>query len=541
MRPFLFAVAIASLLVSCASLGGAGTAAAGRERALLVVPSTLKVLREDGPGRTFAREVELDAARGEAESSQLLVYAGGTAMEDAVCEAVDLVGPGGFAITPELGVVGYVPLRKPSLVGFWRPGDYPDPILPLHPFDVAAGRNQSIWYTVWVPKSAPAGVYRGRVVVRAADGSSFEAPVTLRVHDVELPARSFLKTAIAFRGWSFNDDRYYGGTWTAERSAGLPLLGLKYRFTARVDLPLDRVFSTAADGSLVADWADFDGEVARWSALGTTCFEAKFGIDMEVAPSRIDAEFGPRLAALDRHLVEAGWAERFYFYFYDEPSARDMEGLRARLEAIRSHAPHIANILTYGPGSSGQRRLLGEVGIWVPNIHQYNPRFAAERRARGEEVWVYTCVANAFRVYPDNFRIDWYGAAHRALGWWLFKYGAQGYLYWSVDLWGRDPWKTTETFPWTNGDGMLFYPPPDRGMDPLPSIRVHLMRDAFEDYDLLTMLRNKYEARGTLPEEVSALLEAKGLVTAPDRFSHDDAAYVEAHRRLLELLEWAGS
>jgi hypothetical protein len=145
-----------------------------------------------------------------------------------------------------------------------------------------------------------------------------------------------------------------------------------------------------------------------------------------------------------------------------------MDEMAARLDAIRESAPHIPNILTYGITTAGQRRLLGKIGIWVPNLHQYDPVFASTRRQAGEEVWVYACIGNVFRSYPDNFRIDWYGTAHRALGWWLFKYKVQGYLYWAADLWRRNPWETTETFDWTNGDGVLFYPALDRKSMPYP-------------------------------------------------------------------------
>ena len=175
----------------------------------------------------------------------------------------------------------------------------------------------------------------------------------------------------------------------------------------------------------------------------------------------------------------------------------------------------------------------------MPNLHQFDALFARRRQALGEEVWAYACVENAFRSSPDNFRIDWYGTAHRALGWWLFSQGAQGFLYWAVDLWRRDPWETTETFPWTNGDGALFYPAPDKTSLPYPSIRAYLMRDAIEDYDLLTMLKLAYGESANPPAELRELPSAKKIIPRPDSFSTDDELYTRSHERILEWLEAA--
>ncbi|MDP3179624.1 MAG: DUF4091 domain-containing protein, partial [Spirochaetaceae bacterium] len=207
------------------------------------------------------------------------------------------------------------------------------------------------------------------------------------------------------------------------------------------------------------------------------------------------------------------------------------------VDAVKEHAPSIRHVLTYGVTTAGEKELLGRIGMWVPNMHQFDAAFARERRAKGEEVWAYACIGNVFRPYPDNFRIDWYGTAHRALGWWLFKYGADGYLYWAVNLWRRNPWETTATFPWTNGDGVLFYPALDGKSPPYPSIRAHLMRDAFEDFDLLTLLERACGADSERPKAVANLLTAKDIIFGPKSFSKDDEAYIRSHERLLELLE----
>jgi hypothetical protein len=545
MRPsasaFLPALILPLLLGSCATAYGReyGLSSLGAsdslssQRRLIAVPSTLVLLQDQGISRSYSSLIELDAARGEAESAQLLFYSGRAEARGASFSASFLEGPGGTRLQPAIGVVGYVPVRRPSIVGFHRRGAYPDPILPTGDFSLPSLRNQALWYTVTVPRDATPGIYSGSATVTCGDGTSLSLPVRLRVYDVELPATSFLKTSVHFRRENNKDERYYGEAGASSMEEGLAELGLSYRFSDRVDLPLLEVFS-GPEGR--ADWALFDEKARYWMGRGITCFELKLPIDWAMSPREIESRFGKVLEAIDAHLVEEGWVELFYFYFYDEPGWSEMGAMKARLDAIRRHAPNIRNVLTYGTTKAGERELLGSVGIWVPNLHQLDPDFARRRRALGEEVWAYACIGNAFRGYPDNFRIDWYGAAHRALGWWLFKNEAEGFLYWAVDLWRVNPWESAETFPWTNGDGVLFYPAPDRVSAPYPSIRAHLMREAFEDYDLLTLLKRSF-AGGAVPEEASALLGAKGIIDASGSFSRDDGAYTRGHRRLLELLE----
>jgi len=541
--PLFVLCALMAFFLSCATgLGGPyGIKSINKinttESRLIVVPATLKLLQDQQVTKSYASSIDLSAARGEAESAQLVYYAGDRDEVGNSIEASDLSGPDGAMIVPELGVVGYVPLKKPSLKGFHRKGDYPDPIIPTKVFSVKARQGQSLWYTVKVPRDAVPGVYEGSVSIQNAEGGTLSLPVKLRVFDVELPVTSFLKTSINFRKESARNGLYYGDDGPANLDEALGKLGLEFRFTHRVELPLLQALSRDSEGKLSPDWSAFDARVQYWIELGITCFELKLPIDFSTTPETIRSSWGQALAAIDAHLVEKDWTRLFYFYFYDEPFYHEMDEMAARLDAIRESAPHIPNILTYGITTAGQRRLLGKIGIWVPNLHQYDPVFASTRRQAGEEVWVYACIGNVFRSYPDNFRIDWYGTAHRALGWWLFKYKVQGYLYWAADLWRRNPWETTETFDWTNGDGVLFYPALDRKSMPYPSIRAHLMRDAFEDYDLLTLLESAYKDTTEAPEDLRILLDTATIIPNKRTFSIDDDEYTRCHTRILELLE----
>ena len=93
------------------------------------------------------------------------------------------------------------------------------------------------------------------------------------------------------------------------------------------------------------------------------------------------------------------------------------------------------------------------------------------------------------------------GLAWRSLFWNMYSKGSKGFVYWSTNRSGLDPW----TYPniivpggerWHEGEGIFFYPAlkkpgttETKVIDRLvPSIRWELMREGSEDYDYLKTL-----------------------------------------------------
>jgi hypothetical protein len=75
----------------------------------------------------------------------------------------------------------------------------PDIAVPLElvpSFDIAAGSNQSIWADVYIPKTAPPGVYGGVVTVREDGTVTHQIPVSLRVRGFALPDAPSGKTML---------------------------------------------------------------------------------------------------------------------------------------------------------------------------------------------------------------------------------------------------------------------------------------------------------------------------------------------------------
>ncbi|RPH38100.1 MAG: DUF4091 domain-containing protein, partial [Planctomycetota bacterium] len=79
---------------------------------------------------------------------------------------------------------------------------------------------------------------------------------------------------------------------------------------------------------------------------------------------------------------------------------------------------------------------------------------------------------------------------YRIPGWTSRRYNLTGLYYWTVVYWAEvDPWTNPLTFmKQYNGDGSLFYPGGDAGIDgPVASMRLKALRDGLEDYEYLVL------------------------------------------------------
>ncbi len=518
----------------------------GQPYAVFAVSPMTKLRPEQLPDSEPVKSVTLFAARGEGESVQLLIAALERPLTNVRVTVSPLVGPKGSLLVPEARLVGYVPVQKPTPGGFGVVGRYPDPLLPLRPFDVPHGEHQSVWLTVWVPQDAAPGDYEGAVLIEPQNAPRTTVRLRVRVFPVTLPTQSFLKTCVLI--WDYKAKQVYGDAWTPERSRRFYELCLRYRFTPPPPLPWDKVFVQQPDGTWGANWDEFDRAVEEWMRKGATAFSIggilRWGT--KPPPAEQQAEAAAKLRLLNDHLTAKGWSERFYFYVFDEPSSKEWDNIKQLCGFVKQHGPNLQVLLTAGYGATGSfrthaptpegaayRELADFIKIWVPHIDCFDEPFLRQRKAAGDQVWMYVCISTIGKTYPDIWRIDWTGVAHRVIGWWLWRYGCDGFLYWCVNYWTDekgnpfDLFSNPVAYPGGNGDGFLFYPDPQRG-DPIPSVRAEIFRDAIEDYDLLTLLKQR--------NPNSPLLQADALVPAPNKFVDDPQAYEQRHRALLEAL-----
>jgi hypothetical protein len=456
--------------------------------------NSLVKLRRDDINVNLGGAIKLAAARDEWESAQLVVLGLDKAVKVEEVSVGPMVEKNGRT---ELGGenvrawrLDYVHTRPPvypvEYVGWW-----PDPLLPISPTDVQAGEIQPIWLSFYVPKGTAAGVYRGQATVKAADGSVETWPIELTVWDIDLPRPSRLKTAFSVLQ-RYDASKWYG--WE-----GLP--PKDYRL---------KLYQLLFDHRL-NPMSLYTGEM--WPPREDMEWCVKHGMNAFNIVTVNNADPGVIAYVKEQAdwLRQRGWLPLAYIYGFDEVQPAGYDALKQAYEAVRKSVPKLPRACTVVPNEA----LKGSVDIWVPLTAAYKHGDAEERRKAGDEVWWYIC-CGPWHPYANWF-IDYPATDARVLFWQTFKYHVTGFLYYEIAMWRTNllsgpssdatqvppedeavqkaigegkrwpevPWNTF-TFSHYNGDGLLIYPGP--GQTPLPSMRLEVIRDGIEDYDLLSLL-----------------------------------------------------
>lgn len=437
----------------------------------------------------------------------------------------------------------------------FRKGLTPDPLIEAtEPEPVTPGRNVVFWLE-WAPPAALApGEYHGTVTVRSGDRELATVPVALKRWRCELPEVPHYRSMVLVTGTAIR--RFYpalGDTQALELAWDLLA---RYRLSG-FNLAL---FPTvqARDGQTVLDWSPFDQALAaaqRHHATALTigpmfgggCSEGwkpRFGLAgrMPLADPGFDALYIDLNRQIAERLRQAGLLDKAYVYPYDEPEPDYMDKVGRLCDLIHQGDPALKVLMTTDPATG--RALWGKVNAWIVPWSSARPDIIGPRRQVGDEVWIYNLTA-AIEDTP---------LAHRTFLWHALDIDARGGLLWNACWWnGINPWENPTAKPvpvgrqgeqlyrYAAGQASLFYPARD-GKGPLvPALRLALIRQGVEDFDLLTSLVQAWQERlPAMPDRAAAealLAQARKALIAPvvldPLTSTASPARVEAMRHLL--------
>lgn len=437
------------------------------------------------------------------------------------------------------------------------PRAFPVQLVPLHaprygaPFDVSAGSNAVVWVDVFVPVDAPPGTYRG-----ALDIGGQQLRLKLTVWNFTLPSVSHFPnwayTGPEFIAWSF-------GKKHTEIRTMMPIFNAYFEMAHnhRVCLAEGLVYDIAAAAAPDRRYVDH-----YTGAAFSGPFAAGYGY--ELLPVEVAC-----LPLIRKH----DWFNRAFVYLDDEPHS--IEDYRQVLRRGRDVA---------GADSGGLRRMVTEQfrpsrAEW-PSLDPAVDIFCSVGastsdvraiEAAGNVAWTYNG-GNGGSPYSDAP-----GPAMRAHAWAGFVTGTRAWYFWHgtyvvdkfnrwrdrtgelyrdpsrglTELWTNPltfdestrPWKNGKRYParWSlrlNGDGLLFYPGRDAGVDgPLACFRLKNLRRGTQDFEYLYLLEK-------MGRRDAALAEARRLVGRKDadglRYEPDPAAWDAARYRLGRLLHTIG-
>nr|MBR6778404.1 DUF4091 domain-containing protein [Clostridia bacterium] len=177
---------------------------------------------------------------------------------------------------------------------------------------------------------------------------------------------------------------------------------------------------------------------------------------------------------------------------------------------------------------------------------------SAKKRKKYEgakELWWYGC-GNPASPWA-SYHVDDCGFSPRLLAWMMQQYGVVGNLFWDMTFeteWlvgddgkvysqtVKDPYAVRRVG--SNSDGTLLYPAKPYGVEePIGGLRLKSIRDGYEDYELIALLKEEYQKRGKSADGIFARLTSPVYFDAKlDSFSETFDIVKEGFYRALELV-----
>lgn len=489
-----------------------GAAASGPMTVWPVDPHQ-KVFRQTQPDSQAAAApspLRLRAARDEYEPGQFALRSS-SPLEQVRVEVSPLRHTEGRGeIGPEQvrwNFVGFIPLTKntrgsETIRICQAPCEVPDPLLDRRWIDLPAHTTQPVWLTVFVPKEAAPGLYRGEARVVAGP---FQAalPVELTVDPFTLPDQRHLLVTNWFHTGNIAKwhkvELWSEGFWTMLERYARNMAAHRQNV---VLVPWNLVeVARQPDGKLAFDYRRFDRFVEVFERAGVADRieighvgggKSGWGTEIRLStvravdrktgkPVELDAEHGlaPLLSDLEKHLDQRGWLVRSMIHVADEPILTNLASWKQASEFVHRAAPRLRRIEAIETIDCS-----GVLEVWVPQLGHFDRwRAAYEARRQDNEFWFYICCNPYGSVYPNRF-LDYPLSRVRVLHWMNFSERLQGYLHWGLNFWGADPFGTpSDRLP--PGDTHVLYPGSE---GPLDSIRWEIQRESVEDFEYLHLL-----------------------------------------------------
>ena len=533
--------------VACTDEENSSSAPAPEGYELWSAAATEKIMQDVDDSEYAAMKEEpsisIDTAKNEYEGAQVIISADGAVQEYGVTLS-DLKSADGENTYAKENIIVYH-VKYTNVSSTWsegaRRGWYPDCLLP---FDaavkagenkVAAGQNQSVYFSFNTPETQATGNYVGEITL-TVDGEAHKIPVNLRVRNLTVNEEVHNKS-LFLTEWTPYLGEYDG---TQEMLDKYNLALLDYRL---------------GGGRLVMDdvAADEDAEYYAEKAYELCATERCSTITV---PTNKNADGIPNqnlrryLTAIANKSLETGCnlVAKCYVYGVDEPISNNalektkefsLDFKAQRLATVEAFTNGKAAYLEAHPDvteefydeivdSLGGVRYVtttkyaeeydGYVDIWCPHFNAFETGLTLGTYDNEDKMWFYGAVSPR-APYP-TYHIDDTLLSARVCGWLQSIYNVEGNLFWAVDNYARytgtysyldEFYDSPYHYRFVPGDGFLFYPGKKYGVDgPLPSLRLEAIRDGYEEYELLYNIKAQYES---VSEEIGVEFTATDTIT----------------------------
>jgi hypothetical protein len=417
----------------------------------------------------------------------------------------------------------YTPSGIHGKKGYW-----PDALVPLaRPFDIQSGergrppelRNQPIWTDVVIPYDQTPGTYSGSIKVFSGEEQLGLVNIELTIWDIRMPAVRHFPALM--RIGSGDVARLHGLDENSPEFQALYYKYLEQSLNNRVDPRFLMSFGLEGrieDENYILEWADERIE-NFFIEKGLLMFQ------ISAAPPNLPREEGEEpfsetyihhvkqyIRQVIDHAKTKGWYEKLAFLCpVDEPrNAEEYEAVRRWARLVKEVDPNVKFMVTEQPlpENPAWGSFAGLANYWIIHgnylANEDHVQAVSERQKAGEKViWYISCD----QEYPQpNYFIDREAADPRMISWITWRYKLGGILYWTTTFWRevKDPWidpvvwKLSECNDPLSGEGSLIYPGnlaerytgQENVFGPVSSIRFELLREGFEELELLNLLKD---------------------------------------------------
>lgn len=221
----------------------------------------------------------------------------------------------------------------------------------------------------------------------------------------------------------------------------------------------------------------------------------KFGWHVPYDSPAYEAFLDAFLPALNQWVEENGWAGKVFLHVSDEPNEDSLENYRYGKEILKKHLKSGSFIDALSDYTFYKKNLVDIPVAGTPSIDGFIEKDV-------ENLWAYYCGVHSDKV--SNRYIAQHARRTRIIGFQLYKFGIQGFLHWGYNFWFTqlskafiNPYQITDSggaFP--SGDAFVVYPGED--YEPVPSLRLKLINDAFQDIRACEMLEQQTDKETVL-------------------------------------------
>lgn len=446
------------------------------------------------------------------------------------------------------------------------PGLYPDLITDLgyHGRLPMTGQNlRTFWLDVALPDGFAAGTYHTTLTLKNGEEAVAAAAVDITVVAGDLPVCPIPHTewfyvdcladyydvpVFSEKHWAYIEnfartacengintlftpvitpalDTYIGGERTTTQLVGITVRDGRYEFDfSRLDRWIDM-------GKRIGiRYYEIPPFYTQWGANAAPKVVAAvdgveqriFGWDTDSRSAEYTAFLDALIPALTAQLKLRGVDRQTFFHISDEPDRSQFAHYRAVADHVRKHLTGYTVIDAVSHLEAFQEGILDTPVVIVSGMKEFLD-------AGADRAWIYYCCVPT-TVYTNRF-IAMPAARTRILGVQMYKYDIKGFLHWGYNFYNcQYSYNTVNPYLDTTGDyfapsGDAYVVYPGKGGVPEPSIRLKLLRDAFQDIRALQLCEQLYDR-----DYVIGLID-EGLDTPLTLSEYpQDAAYILALR-----------